>query len=74
MQIPTAARSELAPSGKLRVGLNYGNFLQTVFDFLIVALDRNEWAYLIGLDLVSQLQAEATMKWPYDDDTNGVLH
>jgi polar amino acid transport system substrate-binding protein len=26
-QVPPAARSELAPTGKLRVGINYGNFL-----------------------------------------------
>jgi polar amino acid transport system substrate-binding protein len=24
---PPAARSDLAPTGKLRVGINYGNFL-----------------------------------------------
>lgn len=24
---PAAARSDLAPTGKLRVGINYGNFL-----------------------------------------------
>ncbi|MGH7356095.1 MAG: transporter substrate-binding domain-containing protein, partial [Candidatus Rokuibacteriota bacterium] len=27
IQIPSAARSELAPTGRLRVGLNHGNFL-----------------------------------------------
>jgi polar amino acid transport system substrate-binding protein len=32
MQIPSAARSELAPGGKLRVGLNYGNFLLVLKD------------------------------------------
>lgn len=32
MQIPPAARSELAPNGKLRVGLNYGNFLLVLKD------------------------------------------
>ena len=32
MQITPAARSELAPNGKLRVGLNYGNFLLVLKD------------------------------------------
>jgi polar amino acid transport system substrate-binding protein len=32
MQISSAARSELAPGGKLRVGLNYGNFLLVLKD------------------------------------------
>jgi polar amino acid transport system substrate-binding protein len=32
MQISSAARSELAPDGKLRVGLNYGNFLLVLKD------------------------------------------
>jgi polar amino acid transport system substrate-binding protein len=32
MQISQAARAELAPSGKLRVGLNYGNFLLVLKD------------------------------------------
>lgn len=32
MQISPAARSELAPGGKLRVGLNYGNFLLVLKD------------------------------------------
>jgi polar amino acid transport system substrate-binding protein len=32
MQIPSAARSELAPDGKLRIGLNYGNFLLVLKD------------------------------------------
>jgi len=32
MQISPAARSELAPDGKLRVGLNYGNFLLVLKD------------------------------------------
>ena len=32
MQISPAARSELAPNGKLRVGLNYGNFLLVLKD------------------------------------------
>lgn len=32
MQISPAARAELAPNGKLRVGLNYGNFLLVLKD------------------------------------------
>ena len=32
MQISSAARSELTPGGKLRVGLNYGNFLLVLKD------------------------------------------
>ncbi|HEY2987043.1 MAG TPA: transporter substrate-binding domain-containing protein, partial [Candidatus Binatia bacterium] len=32
IQITPAARSELAPTGKLRVGLNYGNFLLVTKD------------------------------------------
>ena len=32
MQVPQAARSELTPKGKLRVGLNYGNFLLVLKD------------------------------------------
>jgi polar amino acid transport system substrate-binding protein len=32
MQISSAARAELAPGGKLRVGLNYGNFLLVLKD------------------------------------------
>jgi polar amino acid transport system substrate-binding protein len=32
MQISSAARTELAPGGKLRVGLNYGNFLLVLKD------------------------------------------
>jgi len=32
MEISPAARSELTPSGKLRVGLNYGNFLLVLKD------------------------------------------
>jgi polar amino acid transport system substrate-binding protein len=32
MQISPAAKSELAPDGKLRVGLNYGNFLLVLKD------------------------------------------
>ena len=32
MQISPAARSELTPNGKLRVGLNYGNFLLVLKD------------------------------------------
>src|SRR5580765_6584713 len=32
MQISPAARAELTPSGKLRVGLNYGNFLLVLKD------------------------------------------
>ena len=32
MQVPPAARSELAPDGKLRIGLNYGNFLLVLKD------------------------------------------
>jgi polar amino acid transport system substrate-binding protein len=32
MQIPPAARAELTPNGKLRVGLNYGNFLLVLKD------------------------------------------
>src|SRR5258706_174046 len=32
MQVPPAARSELTPNGKLRVGLNYGNFLLVLKD------------------------------------------
>jgi len=32
MQISPAARAELAPGGKLRVGLNYGNFLLVLKD------------------------------------------
>ena len=31
-EIPSAARSELAPGGKLRVGINYGNFLLVLKD------------------------------------------
>jgi polar amino acid transport system substrate-binding protein len=32
MQISPAARAELAPNGKLRIGLNYGNFLLVLKD------------------------------------------
>src|SRR5258706_1173029 len=32
MQIPPAARAELVTNGKLRVGLNYGNFLLVLKD------------------------------------------
>ena len=32
MQISPAARAELTPGGKLRVGLNYGNFLLVLKD------------------------------------------
>ena len=32
MQVPQAARAELTPKGKLRVGLNYGNFLLVLKD------------------------------------------
>jgi len=32
MQIPPAALKELAPSGKVRIGLNYGNFLLVLKD------------------------------------------
>src|SRR5260370_28867275 len=31
-EIPSAARAELAPGGKLRVGINYGNFLLVLKD------------------------------------------
>ena len=31
-QVSPAARSELAPTGKLRVGINYGNFLLVTKD------------------------------------------
>ena len=31
-EISSAARSELAPTGKLRIGINFGNFLLTAKD------------------------------------------
>ena len=35
--ITPAVRADLAPHGTLRAGVNYGNFIQTTVDFLIVA-------------------------------------
>src|SRR5256712_13991127 len=31
-QVPSAARADLAPTGKLRAGVNYGNFILAVKD------------------------------------------
>jgi len=40
-----------APDGKNAVTWNYGSFIQTVFDFLIIA-----WAIFALVKLVSQLE------------------